>query len=58
MGNEWNSENFAYVSNNDPNTLILREGHNLEQKCRKVFTPKERKLEEKGFKNEVKPMST
>lgn len=58
MGNEWNSENFAYVSNNDPNTLILREGHNLEQKCGKVFTPKERKLEEKGFKNEVKPMST
>lgn len=36
----------------------MREGHNLEQKCKKVFTPKERKLEEKVSKIEPKPMST
>ena len=46
------------ISNDDPNTLIIREGNNLEQKCKKVFTPKERKLEEKNLKNDLKPMST
>jgi len=56
VGDEWNSENFAYISNDDPNTLIMKEGSNLEKKCNKVFTPKNRKLEEKV--NEFKPMST
>ena len=58
VGEKWNSENFAYISNDDPNTLIIREGNNLEQKCKKVFTPKERKLEEKNLSNDLKPMST